>query len=58
MTKKEKPPKRVVLDFTISPNQGFAAMAASLDPPEGYVFHTMIRKGAKAKITYVLEEKS
>jgi len=56
MTKKKKSPKKVVLNFTIHPEQGFAAMAASLVPPDGYVFHGMDRKGTKAKVTYVLEE--
>jgi hypothetical protein len=53
---KKKPPKKLVLEFTIAPDHGFAAISASLVPPKGYVFHSMNRKGIEAKVTYVLEE--
>jgi hypothetical protein len=53
---KKKLPKKIVLEFKVAPDQGFVAMSASLVPPKGYVFHSMNRKGTKAKITYVLEE--
>lgn len=48
----KKQPDTKVLTFTIAPDQGMAAIAVALDPPKGYVFQEMIRKGTKAKIIY------
>ena len=55
MTKKTKKklPLKKVLKFTIRPEQGFAGMAASMDPPKGYVFSSMKRTNTRATITYV-----
>lgn len=40
------------LHFTVHPEQGMAKIACMLDPPEGYQFVSMERKGTKATITY------
>jgi hypothetical protein len=47
----KKCPKRIVAEFTVDPYQGFAAIAASICPPKGYMFHEMKRKGTKAIVT-------
>lgn len=50
-----KQQKKIVQKFDISPEQGFAMMAASLQPPKGYKFHSMKREESKAEIVWVLQ---
>ena len=54
--KTKKCPKKITLNFILDPTQGFAAMAISMQAPEGYRFVSMERKGTKAKLTYALKE--
>jgi hypothetical protein len=51
----QKLPKKITRNFIIDQYQGFAAIAISMQAPEGYRFLSMDRKGNKATITYVLK---
>ena len=55
-TKKTKKPKTKTLKLTPAPTQGIARMAVSINPPEGYRFESMERRGTEATITYRLIE--
>lgn len=55
--KTQKLPKTKKVVFKdLNPAQGMARFAVGVGAPEGYVFHSMNRKGTTATITYVRDE--
>ena len=44
------------MELTVPPERGAAMLAASVVPPEGFVFHEMKRTGSRVVITFVRPE--
>jgi hypothetical protein len=47
-----KTPKTKRLELSVDPYQGCARMATAIDPPKGYEFVRVTRKGRKVVIHY------
>lgn len=55
--KTQKLPKTKKVVFKdLDPAQGMARFAIGVGAPEGYSFHSMVRKSTTATITYVRDE--
>lgn len=52
----EKFPSTKTLILKVDPAQGAAKLAGSIEPPQGYSFSKMDRKGTKVTITYKRQE--